>query len=105
MQALEAASPPGAADSARQLRAELALFFVCATEARPEIRVRDGGGRPALDTAGGFEPRKLRREVRTREPELRWKRRAVDVERSLLGYRRPTKRAPHRHATKRARRA
>src|ERR1700674_60116 len=42
--------------------------------------------------------------MRTREPELRRKRCAVDVERSLLGHSRPPKRAPHRHTTKRARR-
>jgi len=33
---------------------------VCATEALLEIRVRDGVGRPALDTAPGLEAHKLR---------------------------------------------
>src|SRR6266545_3907649 len=70
VQALEAAHPPGTADSTRQLRAELALLVMCAGEARPELGVGGSSSRPALDAARGFEPRKLRAEVRTREPEL-----------------------------------
>ena len=63
VKALETARPPRTADPARQLGAEPALLLVCASETRTELRVGDGGGRPALDTARGFEPCKLRREV------------------------------------------
>ena len=60
VQALEPAGARLAADPARQLGPQAALLLVPALGAFPQLRVLAGETAPALDPAGGLEPRKSR---------------------------------------------
>ena len=95
---LAPAIPTGSSGRSRRCSAFASL------EARPQRVVLGDRLRPARDPAGGLETRDLRDEVRAREPELRRERRAVTVERRLLGDRGPTERAAHGDAPERPRR-
>src|SRR5262249_46153104 len=103
VEALEAAGARRAAHAAGELRPELLLLGMRAREAGAEVGVELGGVRPALDAAGGLEPRDRRGEMAAREPELGRERFAALVERRLLDDGGGAVRAAHRHPAEGAR--
>ena len=80
-----------------------ALLLVAGREARGELRLGARGLAPALDAAGGLEPRYGGDEMRAREVVRRRERLAVGSVRALLGHRRRAERAPDGDAAERAR--
>ena len=104
MQTLEAAGcDAGTPDTEIELRPQSALLCVRAFNAGAELGVLCSSAAPAVDTARCLEPRDRGNEMRTGQPERRWKRLPLVVECTLLGDGGTTERTPDDYTTESAR--
>lgn len=89
--------------AAGELAPDSTLIVGRALQRRDQRRVVRRRPAPTLDTSRGFDSRKRRDEVRAREVVRRRERLAVQVVRSLLGYRGQAEGTANDDAEKRAR--
>ena len=85
-----------------ELGPQATLLRVRARDAPSELGIELERARPALDPAGGLQPRHPRHELRTAQPVRRGKRIAAIVERRLLHDGRSPEWTAHDNTTKRA---